>query len=349
MAALVSAPVAVYSTAASWVTAPAVGAAGAAWLEVGRDDGDARVVGTFRGDRLVIRTTGRARGVVHEPCMETPCSTVQAPVAVAAHGSFAYAVAFPGTGGYVADVGADGRSRVVAEDQTDPHRIALPHPVASTGAAIAWVDENRIHLAPPSGRPDAIVVRGARTGGRIVALGAGPAGIAWVARTDAGGTEIRVRTAVGGISVRATESDAATARFVSVGIADDGTVVAVRREADGAKWRTRLVALAVDGTSRTLAATAPLDVATTATVPRVSVSGTRAAVRMIGGRTGSLDVIWVVDLATGARERVDVVRRAAARLSDASLGAGRLVWARDSLAADGGLRRSRLMSATLVD
>ena len=347
MAALVSAPTVVYSTSAAWIAAPAASASGTAWLEVAADDGDAHAVASFRGDRLVVRRAGRVRGVVHQPCMERPCSTVQGPVA-ASDGAFAYAVAFPGTGGYVASVAADGRSGIVAEDETDPHRIARPHLVASTGSAIAWVDENRIHLAPASGRPDNVVVQDERAGGTIIAIGAGSAGIAWIARSPGGGTAIGVRTAAGAISVRASEPVAAIARFASVGIAADGTVVAVRRVAVDALWRTELVAYAVDGTARTLVATAALAATTTETVPHVSVADGLAAVRLVSGRRGELDVVWIVAVASGARQRVVAVRRASARLSDAAVGGGRLVWSRSTLTASGGLVRSRLQSAAVA-
>ena len=346
MAVLVSTPAVAHATAAAWIAAPASTTTGLAWLEVGKSDGDARTVAAFRGDRLVIRTAGRIHEVVHRPCTEQPCDAVQAPVALA-DGTFAYAVAFPGTGGYVARATADGRSTVIAEDQTDPHEIRYPHPVATTGAGIAWLDGNRVHLAPP-GRSGFLAVRSAQAGGTITAIAAGPGGIAWIARTERGGTIIGVRSRTGVLSLRASEPDASKARFASLAIADDGTVVAIRRVADGAAWRTELDAYAPDGASRLLQSSPALAASSTAETPQPSTLGSRVAVRLRGGAAGELDVVWLFDLASGAHQRVVAVKRANARISNPSLGGGRLVWARDGVSPSGGLVRSRLFVARLL-
>ena len=183
MPALVSTPVVAYSTTAAWISAPAIGASDFAWLETPREGGDVRVVASFRGDRLIVRAGGANVTAVDQPCTTTPCGTVQAPVANG-DGSFGYAVAFPGTGGYVANASAAGVSTVVAEDQTDPHDIVAPHPVASAGATLVWVDNGQILSAPTAGGAAATLVTAEQAGGTITSIAAGAAGGAWAAHLE---------------------------------------------------------------------------------------------------------------------------------------------------------------------
>lgn len=346
MAAFVSTPVVAYSTTAAWIAAPAIGAGSFAWLEVAREDGDVRAVAAFRGDRLVIRAAGRTLPVVHEPCTTKPCNTVQGP-ASEADGSFAYAVAFPGTGGYVASVSAAGASSVVAEDQTDPHDIATPHLVAAAGTTVVWVDNNIIYSAPSGGGAATVLVTSEQAGGEITSIAASAAGVAWSARATAGGTLVGFRDSAGAIATRAAEPDAAVATLYSVGLADDGTVVAIRRTLAKGRQQTALVAYAVDGAARTLLTSVPFGKRDPFELTRPSVMGSRVAVRLRGGRGGANDELWVADLATGRSGRVTSVPRAEARLTDPSFGGGRLVWAKDEISSRGRLQRARLYSAAV--
>ena len=345
MPALVSTPVVAYSTTAAWVSAPAIGATDYAWLETPRENGDVRVVATFRGDRLVVRSGGRNIVAVDQPCTTVPCGTVQAPVANG-DGSFGYAVAFPGTGGYVANASAAGVSAIIAEDQTDPHDIASPHPVASSGSALVWVDNNQILSAPTGGGAAATLVTTDQAGGTITSIAAGAAGVAWTARATAGGTLIGYRDAAGALSVRATEADTAVATLYSAALADDGTILAMRRTLAKGRQTLTLMAYAPDGASRTLVASVPFGKRDPFEVTRPAVAGARAAVRLRGGPGGSRDELWVIDLSNGRTSRVTAVERSEARLTDPSFGAGRLVWARDDLS---GLRlvRARVYSAAV--
>ncbi|MGI9116289.1 MAG: hypothetical protein ACR2JV_01475 [Gaiellales bacterium] len=346
MAALVSTPVQAYATTAAWIAAPAIGTGDFAWLEVGRGDSDVRAVAAFRGDRLVIRTRGRNVPVVHEPCTTMPCNTVQAPVSEG-DGTFAYAVAFPGTGGYVATVSPAGQSTIVAEDQTDPHDITTPHPVAVAGATVVWVDNNTVFSAPSAGGPATTLVTSDQAGGAITSIAASAAGVAWAAKPAAGGTMIGVRTNDGAIATRASEPDARVATVYSVALVDDGTVLAMRRTLSGGRQRIALTAYAADGSSRTLLSSVAFGTRDPFEVTRPSVAGARAAVRLRGGKGGSRDEIWVVDLATGRTMRVTATDRSEARLTDPSLGAGRLVWAKDALTSRGRLLRASLYSAAV--
>jgi hypothetical protein len=346
MAAFVSTPVVAYSTTAAWIAAPAIGTGSFAWLEVGKQDGDVRTVAAFRGDRLLVRSAGRTIPVVHEPCVTKPCNTVQAPVGEG-DGSFAYAVAFPGTGGYVANVNAGGTSNVVAEDQTDPHDIATPHLVAAAGTTVVWVDNNTIYSAPNAGGAATALVAPEQAGGTITSIAASAAGVAWTAKATAGGTLIGVRDTGGAIATRAAEPDTGVATLYSVGLADDGTAVAVRRTLAKGKQQTALVAYATDGAARTLLTSVPFGKRDPFELTRPSVMGSRVAVRMRGGRGGVNDELWVVDLVTGKSGRVTSVPRTEARLTDPSLGGGRLVWAKDELSSRGRLQRARLYSAAV--
>ena len=336
MAGVVATPVVAYSTTTSWIAAPAIGEGDFAWLEVGRNDGNVRTVAAFRGDRLIVRTAGKNATVVDQPCETTPCNAVQAPV-TGATGAFAYAVAFPGTGGYVASVGATGASNLVAEDTTDPAAITTPHLVTTTGSAVVWADNNAILIAPNVGGTAAILV---------TSLSAGAAGIAWSARTAAGGTMVGFRAVTGEVSIRAQEPTAATATLYSVAVAEDGTIVANRRTLSKGLQQLAVVAYAPDGTKRTLLRSVPFSKQESFEVTRPSVAGGLVAVRRREGQGGTQDALWVVNLATGKSTRVTAVERSTARLSDPAFGAGRLVWARTDLAG-GRLVKSRIYSAAV--
>ena len=345
MAGVVATPVVAYSTTSSWIVAPAIGDGDFAWLEVARNDGNARTVAAFRGDRLIVRTAGKNATVVDQPCDRTPCNTVQAPI-TGATGAFAYAVAFPGTGGYVASVGATGASNLVAEDTTDPATITTPHLVATTGSAVVWVDNNAILIAPNVGGTAAILVTTEQSGGEITSLSAGPAGIAWSARTPTGGTMIGYRSALGELSTRAQEPTAAKATLYSVALGDDGTIVAIRRTLSKGRQQVAAVAFAPDGVARTLLQSVPYGKQDPFEMTRPSVAGGLVAVRRREGQGGGQDALWVINLATGKSSRVTAVDRNTARLSDPSFGSGRLVWARTDLAG-GRLAKSRVYSAAV--
>ncbi|MGI9187533.1 MAG: hypothetical protein ACR2J9_08490 [Gaiellales bacterium] len=346
MAALVSTPVVAYSTTAAWIAAPAIGAGDFAWLEVAKEDSDVRAVASFRGDRLIIRAAGKNIPVVHEPCTTMPCNTVQGPI-TEGDGSFAYAVAFPGTGGFVANVSAAGASNVVAEDQTDPHDITTPHLVATAGTTIVWVDNNVAYSAPSTGGTPTTLVTSEQAGGEITSIAASTAGIAWAAKATAGGTLLGFRAADGTISTRVAEPNTAVATIYSVGLADDGTIVGIRRTVAKGRQQTALVAYGLDGAARTLATSVPFGKRDAFESTRPSVAGTKVAVRLRGGKGGTDDELWLADLVSGKAGRVTAVPRSEARLTDPALGAGRLVWAKADLTSRGGLQRARLYSAAV--
>ena len=344
MAVLVATPVAQYTTTASWIAAPTVGQGGLAWLEVGRSDGSTRTVAAFRGDRLVLRSAGRTGTVVHEDCNPGDCDIVRAPVA-GADGAFAYSVAFPGTAGYVASVSRGGGSNVVAEDVTDPELIADPHLVATTAAAVVWVEDGSVRIAPTVGGTAAILVAAEATGGEITSISAGPAGIAWAVRRPDGGSAIVVRAITGELATRAEEV-AGGAQLAQPVLMDDGTVTAVSRRVVRGRYAIDLVALAPDGSRRVIAQSTPFGRGGPLEAMRPAVSGTRVAARLREGAGGGSEAIWVFDLATGAKQRVTAADRSRERLSDPSLGGGRLVWAKTELRGST-LARARILSAAL--
>ncbi|MGA0122697.1 MAG: hypothetical protein ACO3KD_06800 [Gaiellales bacterium] len=344
MPALVATPVAQYATTTSWIAAPAVGRGDLAWLEVKRADGSARTVAAFRGDRLVLRAAGTTRTIVHEDCDPGDCDIVRAPVA-GADGAFAYSVAFPGVAGYVASVTRSGASNVVAEDISDPELIRDPHLVATTAAAVVWVEDGSIRIAPAVGGTAAILVAAEATGGEVTAISAGPAGIAWSVRRPDGGTAIVVRTITGEVAVRAEES-AGSKQLAQPVLMDDGVVVALSRRIVRGRYAVDLIAIAADGARRTIAASTPFGRGGALEAMRPSVSGTRVAARLREGAGGRRDAIWVFDLASGARQRVTAAERRRERLSDPSFGGGRLVWAKTQLRGSR-LVRARILSAAV--
>lgn len=345
MAGVVATPVVAYSTTSSWIAAPAIGEGDFAWLEVGRNEGSVGTVAAFRGDRLIVRTAGKNVTVVDQACDTTPCNAVQAPV-TGVTGAFAYAVAFPGTGGYVASAGATGASNLVAEDTTDPAAITTPHLIATTGSAVVWVDNNAILIAPNVGGTAAILVTTEQSGGEVTSLSASAAGIAWSARTAAGGTMVGYRAVTGELSTRAQEPTATTATLYSVALADDGTIIANRRALSKGRQQVSVVAFAVDGAAHALLQSASYSKRESFELTRPSVAGGLVAVRRREGPGGSQDALWIINLATGQTSRVTAVDRSNSRLSDPSFGNGRLVWARTDLSG-GRLVRSRVYSAAV--
>lgn len=345
MPGVVATPVVAYSTTANWIVAPAIGEGDFAWLEVGRSEGNVRTVAAFRGDRLIVRTTGKNTTVVDAACDSTPCNAVQAAVTGAA-GAFAYAVVFPGAGGYVASVAANGTSRLIAEDTADPAASTTPHLVATTGSAVVWADNNAILIAPNVGGTAVILVSAEQSGGEITSLSASAAGIAWSARTTIGGTLVGYRAATGEISTRAQEPAVATATLYAVALADDGTIVANRRSLSKGRQQVAVIAYSVDGTAKRLLQSVPLSKQEPFEITRPSLAGDLVAVRLREGQGGSQDALWVVSLATGQSSRVTVANRDSSRLSDPSFGGGRLVWARTDLAG-GRLVKARVFSAAV--
>ena len=304
-----------------------------------------RTVAAFRGDRLLIRAAGKTRRVVDGACDAAPCAVVGAPVA-GAEGVFAYAVAFPGIAGFVASVTPTGSSRVVEEDKTDLAAIAVPNLVATTAAAVVWVEEGGIRIAAAVGGTGAVIVTAEQTGGEISSLAAADGMMAWSARTPTGGTIIRVRTLTGQISTRAQEAVSATATLSSVAVAANGTVVAVRRSFPKNRQRISLVAFARGGARSLLLSSDPIGRNEVMEPMRPAASGSLVAARRRVKSGGGRDEIWVINLATGKSVRVATADRSTAQLSDPSLGGGRIGWARTELQR-GSLKRARILTAAV--
>ncbi len=343
MPGLVATPVVAYATSTSWIAAPAVADGSFAWLEVDRGDGSTKTVVGFRGDRLIVKRGGAADKIVDAPCEAKPCDVVRGPV-VGGTGFFAYSVAFPATAAYVASVSSTGASTIV-EEVADPAAVTTPWLVAATMGGVAWVQDNGIRLAPSVGGTAVILVAPDATGGEVTALSASASGIAWVVTTADGGSAVLVRAADGTVGVRAQES-ASAVRYGALALADDGTVVAVRRSVVKGRQRIDVVALAPDGTRKNLLRSVPLSRSAAIEPMRPSVTGTLVAARLREGDGGDTDAIWVLDRATGRSQRVTAISRSAGRLSDPSFGGRRVVWSSTELRR-GTLKRARVLSSAV--
>ncbi len=332
MAALVSTPAVAYATTTHWIAAPAAAEGDLAWLEVERGDGSVRTTAAFRGDRLLIKVGGKALPIVDEPCDARPCDVVRAP-AGGAGGSFAYSVALPDAAAFAASVTSTGASTVLAET-TDPAAIAAPWPVATTAGGVIWVQDGAIRLAGSTGGVVVELVPAASTGGTVTALSASAFGIAWAVTGADGVASVIVRTAAGAVAVRA--QGARGTSYGAPALLDDGAVVALRRTGR----RADLVAIAPDGKAGVLRRAAAGAVEPT----RPTVAGTLVAARLHDD--GGHDAIWVFDLARKRSQRVSSAPRSTTRLSDPSLGGGRLVWASTEIRGSR-LVRARILSAAV--
>jgi len=324
---IVGAPVVAYTSTTHWIAAPAAGEGDLAWLEVGKSAGDVRTVAAFRGDRLLLRVGTANRTIVDSGCTEAPCDGVRAPVG-GSGGVFGYAIAFPGTGGYVGTVGSTGVATLVAEDASDPATITAPHLVALTPTAMVWVDDGAIRTAPLAGGAATVLVAADATGGEVTSLAAIDGVVAWSAKLPLGGSAVSARAGGGAVVELGREPNPNVGLLGGVGVAADGTVVAVHRSYPAGQQQVDIIAFAASGIRRTLLSSLPFSRKAPFEAMRPSVSGSLLAVRRREGTSGAQDAIYVINLFTGTTVRAAVSLRSTARLSDPSLAGGRLVWAK---------------------
>jgi hypothetical protein len=335
-------PVVLATSVASYLVAPAAGRRVTAWLEypaarATSPDAAAR----RRADRLVIANrAGRGVQVVYDGgcAAAQACDTVAAPLAGA--DTVLYAVA-DGRHADIASVSLQRRpSRLVAQmAQTaggpPPYTLSGPEAVWSTGGALR-------ERPPDISAPARTLVR-APAGGTVRAVARREPVTAWLARTTAG-QDALYEQLEGGRAATLYRELRPGVRLTALALLDGGRVAVVAvRTANGARTASVLLVTPRQPEPAVLVASVPSPAAF-AYSPTLSAFGQSLAFRRrVGTERGLADQIVVLDVLRGTSRVVASARLRTTRLSDPSLGFGRVVWSAAQIAG-GRLVRSRVLA-----
>jgi hypothetical protein len=309
-----------------------------AWLEVpGRLGGQGLASGSA-GDRLRVRFGARRPRTVYDGSCDvaSDCAGVRRPLA--AGRALVYSVSSDGQSGYVAIAGADGRSHVLASDETGEPPLAY----AADAARVVWTSPAGIVGQPPDRSvAPRVLVPAAALGGVVRTLATSGDRLAWSAVDARGAFHVRLRA--GSAPPRELARGAAAASLGPLDVGRDGTVAAMRRTRVGRRQRLEIVAFGAGG-AEVLDATPWYGPAVALPLGRVDVTGADVVYRVTDGRRGRLAAIRIVDLLGigDAPRLLRRVRSAAARLSDPVADGNRIVWAESALAGRR-LARSRIL------
>jgi hypothetical protein len=334
-------PAVLAASVASYLVAPAAGRRVTAWLEfpaahaVSPDAAARR-----RADRLVIANRdGRRVQVVYDGgCAPTqPCDSVAAPQAAA--DTVLYAVA----DGRHADIAsatlARMPSRLVAQM---PQPKGGPPPYALAGPEAVWSNAGALRLRPPDNSAPARTLTTAIVGSTVYAVARREPVTAWLGRTSMG--DVVYEQIEGGRVTALYRETRAGTRLTSLAMLDGGRVAVVAMRTV-ARVRTASVLLVTPRLAEpaVLVTSAPSP-ATLAYSPTVSAFGQGVAFRRrVGTTRGLADQIVVLDVLRGRLRIVATSLLRTTRLSDPSLGFGRVVWSSSQLAGTH-LVRSRVLA-----
>lgn len=334
-------PVVLATSADSYLVAPAAGRGVTAWLEYPATravtpDAAAR----RRANRLIVADrSGRRVQVVYDGgCSATqPCDTVAAPLAGA--DTVLYAV-------------ADGRHTNLAAGtlQRRPSRLvtqmaasATPPPYALAGPEAVWYARGAVRARPPGLTEPAHTLVAAPPGGRVHGVVRREPVTAWLARSASGQDAVYEQLDGGRPSTLYRETRPGV-RLTSLALLDGGRVAVVAlRSANGSRTASVLLVTPRQNEPQLLVTSASSPV-TRAYDPVLSASGQRIAFRRrVGSARGLADQIVVLDVLRGTKRVVTSAPLRSARLSDPSLGYGRVVWSAAQVAGTQ-LVRSRVLA-----
>jgi hypothetical protein len=336
-------PAVLATSAASYLVAPAAGRRVTAWLEFPAaraltPDAAAR----RRANRLVIadRAGRRAHVVYDGGCgAAQACDTAAAPQAGA--DTVLYAVA----DGRHADLAAATMklqpSRLVA--QMTPPAGGLPPPFALAGPAAVWYTGGVVRERPHDIKQAATTLVGAPAGGTVRAVVRHEPVTAWIARSSAGQDTVYEQLDGGRPALLYRETRLNT-QLTALAPLDGGRVAVVAlHSANGA--RNASVLLVTPGVPKpaVLAASARSPARQTYSPALSSFGQSVAFRRRVGSERGLADQIIVIDVLRGTTRIVATAPLRAARLSDPSLGYGRVVWSA-AVIAGGRLVRSSVLA-----
>jgi hypothetical protein len=336
-------PAVVATSVASYLLAPAAGRRVTAWVEYPA----ARAVSPDaayrrRGDRLVIANRGgRGVQVVYDgSCGGTvqPCDTVAAPLAGA--DTVLYAVA-DGRHANLASASLQRRPSRLVSQMLQP--AGGPPPYTLAGPEAVWYTAGAVRARPPDISAPAHTLVTAPAGGTLRAVARREPVTAWLARTTSGQDALYEQLDGGRVTTLYRELRPGV-RLTALTLLDGGRVAVVAVRSDNGK-RTASVLLVTPRQPEPalLIASAPSPSAL-AYNPVLSSSGQSVAFRRrVGSERGLTDQIVVLDVLRGTSRIVASARLRTTRLSDPSLGFGRVVWSAAEIAG-GRLVRSRVLA-----
>jgi hypothetical protein len=334
-------PVVLATSADSYLVAPAAGRRITAWLEFPAaravtPDAAAR----RRANRLVVADrAGRRSHVVYDGgCSATqPCDTVAAPLA--GSDSVLYAVAESRHTDLAASTLQIRPARLVTQFRASP---LLP-PYALAGPEAVWAAGGRIRARPPDIKAPAHTLVAAPAGGTVRAVVRREPVTAWLARNAAGQDGVYEQID-GGRPATLYRETRPGVRLTSLAMLDGGRVAVVAlRSSKTSRTASVLLVTPRQPEPQLLVTSAPSPAAL-AYDPGVSAFGQRVAFRRrVGSVRGLSDQIVVLDVLRGTTRVVTTSQLRTTRLSDPSLGFGRVVW---SAAVVSGARlvRSRVLA-----
>jgi hypothetical protein len=330
------------TSVSSYLVAPAAGRRVTGWLEYPAARAASPDAATRRrADRLVIANrAGRRVQVVYDG----GCSSAQACDSVAAPLAGADSVLYAVADGRHADLASASLlrrpSRLVAQ-MLQPKTGPPPYTLAP--AAAVWYTAGVLRIRPPAGPAPARTLVADLPAGTVRGVARRAPVTAWLARASSGQDAVYEQIDGGRARLLYRETRPAT-RLTALALLDGGRVAAVAlRSAQGTRSASVLLVTPGVPQPQVLAVSAPsprgLPYA-----PALSAYGQRIAFRRrVGTARGLSDQIVVIDVLRGTTRIVASAPLRATRLSDPSLGFGRVVWSAAQIAG-GRLVRSRLLA-----
>ena len=336
-------PAVIATSVASYLVAPAAGKRVTAWLEypaarAATPDAAAR----RRANRLVIANRG-GNGV--QVVYDGGCTVAQACDTVAAPAAGADTVVYGVADGQHADIASATLqrrpSRLVAQLAHSP---AGPPPYALAGPEAVWFTGGVLRTRPPDISAATRTLVAAPVGGTVTAVARREPVTAWIARS-ANGQQALYESLDGGRPVTLYREQRAGYRLTALALIDGGRVAVVAvRDRGGTRTASVLLVTPRVPAPTVLVTSAPSPKAF-AYSPALSAFGTSVAFRRrVGSERGLADQIIVLDVLRGRSRVVASARLRTARLSDPSLGFGRVVWSATEIAAGSKFVRSRVLA-----
>jgi hypothetical protein len=336
-------PAVLATSVASYLVAPAAGRRVTAWLEYPASrattpDAAAR----RRANRLFIADrAGRRAHVVYDG----GCGAAQACDSVAAPQAGADTVLYAVADGRHSDLAAATLARRPSRLVTQMNQAAggVPPPFALAGPAVVWYSAGALRQRPPDLKEAATTLVGAPAGVTVRAVVRREPVTAWIARSSAGQDAVYEQVDGGRAALLYRETRLGT-QLTALAPLDGGRVAVVSlHSANGS--RSASVLLVTPGVAQpaVLTTSAPSPARQTYN-PALSSFGQGVAFRRrVGSERGLADQIVVIDVLRGTTRIVASARLRAARLSDPSLGYGRVVWSA-AVIAGGRLVRSSVLA-----
>lgn len=330
-------PVQLVRSTTAYLLAPAPLGDGVAYLTVPRRFGGPAVTARISGDRLLVQRTSGVRTLFDDGCeVAAECNAVRAPVGDGL--DLVYGVPAAVGGGYIARAGVNGRSLLVAGDETGSGAVLS---YAAAGGMTVYAAKGTIVARVGSAAPVTLVPASA-SGGDVRGVAATPAGVAWIARAGSRGLWY-VAVRVGDALATSVTDRRPGIRLGAPALGEDGTVAFSRRvPLPGAKARVEIVTIRPGRPERVIATSPSGKVGDGDLLPRVAIRGTTVVYRLRDGSGGRWEAIRATDLTTGTTRTLARVGRRAARMSDPSVDATRIVWAQADFHA-GKFVRSRIL------